>query len=78
MEAQTEAADVDQTAVEEQVVQDNLVEYIAGLSEEGNLQQTLASEQSMLQIQNLESLRDQNVENVHTSTIGETEPDQGK
>lgn len=78
MEAQTEAADVDQTAVEEQVVQDNLVEYIAGLSDEGNLQQTLASEQSMLQIQNLESLRDQNVENVQTSTIGETEPDQGK
>lgn len=75
MEAQTGAAYVDQTAVEEQVVQENLVEYIAGLSDEGNLQPALASEQSVLQIQNL---RDQDVENVQTSTIGETEPDQGK
>lgn len=75
MEAQTGAADVDQTAVEEQVVQENLVEYIAGLSDEGNFQPALVSEQSVLQIQNL---RDQDVENVQTSTIGETEPDQGK
>lgn len=78
LEAQAEAVAAFQSAVEDQVVQDNLAEYIAGLSDEGNVQQALASDQSVFQIQNLESLRDQDIENIQSSAIRKAEPDQGK